>query len=185
MPIREPAGAFKSNNVYVLNGRLLARRGLAPCHESTELLGPPRPLVLGAALAPASQAQDIRLYAFSSGALTGATKGFAQNLAPLDQPIQLPVGFFVVRHPKGNVLFDTGNNDRIITDPSYWGDWFKALKPVNTPDVAIDVQLQKIGLKPDDITYVVASHLHLDRSRHDVHVDVSVVPVRLALEFRR
>jgi glyoxylase-like metal-dependent hydrolase (beta-lactamase superfamily II) len=68
----------------------------------------------------------------------------------------------VIQHPKGNVLFDTGNNDRIITDPSYWGGAFDALKPVNTPDVAIDVQLQKIGLKPDDIKYVVASHLHLD-----------------------
>jgi N-acyl homoserine lactone hydrolase len=119
-------------------------------------------LLLGAALAPASQAQaDIKLYAFSSGALTGA-KRFLQNLAPGDSPIVVPVGFFVVKHPKGNVLFDTGNNDRIITDPSYWGDSFKALKPVNTPDVAIDVQLQKIGLKPDDITYVVVSHLHLD-----------------------
>ena len=39
---------------------------------------------------------------------------------------------------------------------------FKALKPVNTPDVAIDTQLQKIGLKPDDITFVVPSHMHLD-----------------------
>jgi N-acyl homoserine lactone hydrolase len=118
-------------------------------------------LVLGAALAPASQAQDIKLYAFSSGALT-IGKGILQNLAPVDPPIQVPVGFFVVRHPKGTVLFDTGNNDKIITDPSYWGDSFKALKPVNTPDVAIDAQLNKIGLKPDDITYVVVSHLHLD-----------------------
>ena len=33
---------------------------------------------------------------------------------------------------------------------------------MNTPDVAIDTQLQKIGLKPDDIKYVVPSHLHLD-----------------------
>ena len=31
-----------------------------------------------------------------------------------------------------------------------------------TPDVAIDVQLKKIGLSPDDIHYVVVSHLHLD-----------------------
>jgi len=119
-------------------------------------------LALGAALAPAAKAADeIKLYAFSSGALT-IGKGILQNLAPVDPPITNPVGFFVVMHPKGNVLFDTGNNDRIITDPSYWGDSFKALKPVNTPDVAIDVQLQKIGLKPDDIKYVVVSHLHLD-----------------------
>ena len=108
-----------------------------------------------------AQAQDIKLYAFSSGALT-IGKGILQNLAPVEPPIQVPVGFFVIKHPKGNVLFDTGNNDRIIKDPSYWGASFTALKPVNTPDVAIDTQLGKIGLKPDDIKYVVASHLHLD-----------------------
>ena len=107
------------------------------------------------------QAQDIKLYAFSSGALT-IGKGILQNLAPVEPPIQIPVGFFVIKHPKGNVLFDTGNNDRIIKDPSYWGASFTALKPVNTPDVAIDTQLGKIDLKPDDIKYVVASHLHLD-----------------------
>jgi glyoxylase-like metal-dependent hydrolase (beta-lactamase superfamily II) len=65
-------------------------------------------------------------------------------------------------HPKGNVLFDTGNNDKILTDPSYWGPFFKALNPVVTPDIAIDAQLGKIGLKPDDIKYVVVGHLHLD-----------------------
>ena len=109
----------------------------------------------------ASQAQDIKLYAFSSGALT-IGKGILQNRASDDATIQVPVGFFVIKHPKGNVLFDTGNNDKIITDPCYWGASFKALKPVNTPDVAIDTQLQKIGLKPDDIKYVVVSHMHLD-----------------------
>ena len=108
-----------------------------------------------------AQAQDIKLYAFSSGALT-IGKGALVNNAPNEPPIQVPVGFYVIRHPKGNVLFDTGNNDKIIKDPSYWGAFFTALKPVNTPDVAIDVQLQKIGLKPDDIKYVVPSHLHLD-----------------------
>lgn len=118
-------------------------------------------VLLGASSGVAAQAQDIKLYAFSSGALT-IGKGVLQNNAPMTPEIQVPVGFFVITHPKGNVLFDTGNNDKIITDPSYWGAAFQALKPVNTPDVAIDTQLQKIGLKPDDIKYVVVSHLHLD-----------------------
>ncbi len=118
-------------------------------------------LLLGTTFSTASQAQDIKLYVFSSGALT-IGKGVLQNFGPMTPEIQVPVGFFVVRHPKGNVVFDTGNNDRIITDPSYWGASFQALKPVNTPDVAIDAQLQKIGLKLDDIRYVVVSHLHLD-----------------------
>jgi N-acyl homoserine lactone hydrolase len=121
-------------------------------------------LLAGLLLAPASKAQDnqaIRLYVFSSGALT-IGKGSLVNLAPMEPQIQVPVGFYVVRHPRGTVLFDTGNNDRIITDPGYWGAAFNALKPVNTPDVAIDTQLRRIGLSPDDITYVVVSHLHLD-----------------------
>ena len=107
-----------------------------------------------------AQAQDIRLYAFSSGALT-IGRGILQNLAPLD-PIQIPVGFFLVRHPRGNVLFDTGNNDKLITEPNYWPAAMAALKPAMTPDVAIDVQLKRAGVSPDDINYVVVSHLHLD-----------------------
>jgi len=118
-------------------------------------------LLIGAmAVAQAQPAQGMRLYVFSSGALT-IGKHILMNLGPQDT-IQVPVGFFVVMHPKGNVLFDTGNNDKIITDPSYWGPFFKSLSPVNTPDMAIDAQLGKIGLKPDDITYVVVGHLHLD-----------------------
>jgi len=118
-------------------------------------------LILGLTAGTESKAQDIKLYAFSSGALT-LGKGMLVNLAAMEPPVQVPVGFYVIRHPRGTILFDTGNNDRIITDPSYWGASFTALKPVNTPDVAIDVQLRKIGLSPDDITYVVPSHLHLD-----------------------
>ena len=109
----------------------------------------------------AAQAQDIKMYAFSSGALT-IGKGALVNGAPDTPPIQVPVGFFVIRHPKGNVLFDTGNNDKIIKDPTYWGAFFTALKPVNTPDVAIDTQLQKINLRPDDIKFVAVGHMHLD-----------------------
>src|SRR2546425_11715977 len=111
-------------------------------------------------LAHAQSPAGMKLYAFSSGALT-VPKNFLQAGAPATA-IQVPVGFYVVRHPKGNVLFDTGNNDRIITDPSYWGAAIQRVNPVRTPDVAIDVQLAKLGLKPDDMKYVVIGHFHLD-----------------------
>jgi glyoxylase-like metal-dependent hydrolase (beta-lactamase superfamily II) len=108
-----------------------------------------------------AQAQDTRMYVFSSGGLT-IGKGILQNLAPNDPPIVIPVGFYVIKHPKGNIVFDTGNNDKLIQDPNYWPAGLQGLKPAMTPDVAIDVQLKKIGLTPDDIKYVVCSHLHLD-----------------------
>jgi N-acyl homoserine lactone hydrolase len=111
--------------------------------------------------AASAQAQDIRLYAFSSGALT-IGKGVLQNFGPMDPPIQVPVGFYLVKHPKGNVLFDTGNNDNLITDFNWWPKGLQGLNPVRTPEVAITAQLAKIGVTPDDVKYVVASHLHLD-----------------------
>ena len=50
-------------------------------------------IAIGSLLRPAAQAQDIKLYAFSSGALT-IGKGILQNLAPIEPPIQVPVGFY-------------------------------------------------------------------------------------------
>ncbi len=118
-------------------------------------------LLLGSvSITQAAPPAGMKLYVFSSGALTVA-KSLLQNGAD-NTPMQIPVGFYVIKHPKGNVLFDTGNNDRIITDPAYWGPFIRGINPVRAPEVAITVQLAKIGLKPDDIKYVVISHFHLD-----------------------
>jgi len=60
-------------------------------------------------------------------------------------------------------MFDTGNNDKTITDPDgWWGPLAKGFGLKMTKDDAIPVQLAKIGLKPDDIKYVAVGHLHLD-----------------------
>jgi glyoxylase-like metal-dependent hydrolase (beta-lactamase superfamily II) len=110
--------------------------------------------------AQAQSPAGMKLYAFSSGGLTIA-KSALQAGAP-NQQVTVPVGFFVITHPKGNFLFDTGNNDKIITDPSYWGPFIQGLTPERGPDVAIDTQLQKINLRPDDIKFVAVGHMHLD-----------------------
>ena len=47
-------------------------------------------------------------------------------------------------------------------DVTYWGKLAAVFEAKMTPEDAIDVQLAKIGLKPDDIKYVVVSHMHLD-----------------------
>jgi glyoxylase-like metal-dependent hydrolase (beta-lactamase superfamily II) len=111
--------------------------------------------------AQAASPEGMKLYVFTSGALTLA-KTIIQSGG--EGTITIPVGFFVIQHPKGNVLFDTGNNDRIITEPEYWGPFVKALNPGRSPDVAIDVQLQKIDMTPDDIDYVVLGHFHVDHA---------------------
>jgi hypothetical protein len=101
------------------------------------------------ALAQTAPPAGMKMYAFSSGGLTIAKSALQSGAS--SNPVTVPVGFFVVKHPKGNFLFDTGNNDKIISDPSYWGPFIKGLSPERGPDVAIDTQLKKIGLSPDDI----------------------------------
>ena len=109
----------------------------------------------------AESPQGMQLYVFSSGHLH-LDKSIIQTGA--SGKMEVPVAFFLIKHPKGNVLFDTGNNDRLITDPSYWGPLTQALDPERTPDIAIDTQLGKIGIKPDDVKYVVLGHFHLDHA---------------------
>ena len=118
-------------------------------------------LALSAAAQAADAPKEMKLYVFSSGGLT-LDKSVLQNGA--SGKITVPVGFFLIKHPKGNVLFDTGNNDRIITTPDYWGPLIAGLDPVRTPDVAIDTQLAKINVKPSDVKYVVLGHFHADHA---------------------
>jgi len=104
----------------------------------------------------------MRLYVFTSGSLGGFPKG-ALQIGGQGNIDWAPVSFYVIKHPKGNVLFDTGNNDKTITDADgHWGPLAKGFGLKMTPQDAIDVQLGKIGLKPDDIKYVVLGHMHLD-----------------------
>ncbi|MBV8577149.1 MAG: N-acyl homoserine lactonase family protein [Acetobacteraceae bacterium] len=119
-------------------------------------------LLFGASGATRAESpQGMQLYVFSSGHLH-LDKSIIQNGS--SGKFDIPVAFFLIKHPKGNVLFDTGNNDRIITDPSYWGPLAQALDPGRSPDVAIDTQLAKIGVKPEDVKYVVLGHFHLDHA---------------------
>jgi N-acyl homoserine lactone hydrolase len=137
----------------------------------------PRTLLLAAAAAVCSAAgltagakaespQGMKLYVFSSGFLNIEKSALQAGAAP--GKIDVPVGFFLIHHPKGNVLFDCGNNDKVITDPTYWGPMAAMLEnPANhsrSPDVAIDAQLQKAGYKVSDINYVILGHMHLDHA---------------------
>ena len=111
---------------------------------------------------PAKAADDIKLYVFSSGSLGGFAKG-ALQIGGTSNIDWAPVSFYVLRHPKGNVMFDCGNNDKTITDPEgWWGPLAKGFGLKMTRDDAMAAQLDRIGLKTGDIKYVVVGHMHLD-----------------------
>lgn len=77
--------------------------------------------------------------------------------------IDLPVNCYLLRHPEGNVLFDTGCHPSTTTDAAgRWGSIAKAIVPISKPEENLIDQLALVGLQPNDIDVVVNSHFHSD-----------------------
>ena len=81
--------------------------------------------------------------------------------------ITIPISMWILDHPKGLVVFDTGNNVAISDGKckSYWAAGnCDFLKPSQTRADVIDMQLKKLGYSADKVKVVVSSHSHLDHS---------------------
>jgi glyoxylase-like metal-dependent hydrolase (beta-lactamase superfamily II) len=80
--------------------------------------------------------------------------------------ITIPVSMWIIDHPKGLVVYDTGNNVAITQDcKAYWGAGFcDFLKPSQKRDDVIDMQLKKLGYSVDQVKVVITSHTHLDHA---------------------
>jgi N-acyl homoserine lactone hydrolase len=117
---------------------------------------------LWASAAQAASPDGMRLYVFTSEYLNIDKSALQQGAPP--GKIRIPVAFFLIKHPKGNVMFDTGNNDRVITDATYWGPNAAMLDPQLSPEAGTVAQLEKLGVKATDINYVILGHFHLDHA---------------------
>lgn len=116
---------------------------------------------------PATQSQE----------LYWATSGFfgpfnIQGLIPTypeAKQITIPVSMWVLKHPKGIVVFDTGNNVAISDSADNCKKYWAAgscdfLKPNQKRSDVIDMQLKKLGIGIDDVKVVISSHSHLDHA---------------------
>jgi hypothetical protein len=82
---------------------------------------------------------------------------------PKEQTAEFPCSCFLIRHPQGNVLFDTGCHPAVETDAvARWGTLARAFAPVHQPGENVVGDLAKLTLRPDDIDVVINSHLHMD-----------------------
>jgi len=79
--------------------------------------------------------------------------------------ITIPVSMWIIDHPKGLVVFDTGNNVAVSDGncKSYWAAGLcDFLKPNQKRADVIDEQLKKVGFSADKVKIVITSHTHLD-----------------------
>jgi N-acyl homoserine lactone hydrolase len=77
----------------------------------------------------------------------------------MGQTVRVPTPMVLIRTRQGNVLFDTGWSPEIVPVLAQLG-----YNPSVTEEHALPGRLAELGLKPDDIRYVVLSHLHVDHA---------------------
>ncbi|MDX6407721.1 MAG: N-acyl homoserine lactone hydrolase [Gaiellaceae bacterium] len=108
----------------------------------------------------------MRVRRFSTGrvrrkrAPSGVRRYFSQDWG--DET--LPVNVFLVEHPQGLCLFDTGQTARAAR-PGYFPSWypfFRLSRFELTAEEEIDSQLVAAGYAVGDVRWVVLSHLHTD-----------------------
>jgi N-acyl homoserine lactone hydrolase len=110
-------------------------------------------------IAPLPRVTSPRLYVIDCGTLV-FNRPEDYNLTRDEvADTNMPVPCFLVIHPKGVLLFDTGLSDSLVGRPVYenvvfgYGQLkFNSLKG----------QLADIGVSPADITYLALSHSHFD-----------------------
>jgi N-acyl homoserine lactone hydrolase len=79
----------------------------------------------------------------------------------------LPILAWVIEHPEGLIVVDTGETSR-SAQPGYfprWHPYFRfGVRESVTPDQEIGPQLRQLGLSPGDVRWVVLTHLHSDHA---------------------
>lgn len=84
-----------------------------------------------------------------------------------DGTARLPVPSYLIRHPQGDLVFDTGFNPRMHTDQkgSYVPEGFFETRHFDFgPEDEAAHQFRVAGFEPDDVRYVAVSHLHYDHA---------------------
>lgn len=75
------------------------------------------------------------------------------------EPFEFPVYTYIVEHADGHIAIDTGLNSKVKI-PRFIRRILP--HPLTGPDEEIGPQMRKIGLSPDDVRLVLATHLDWD-----------------------
>jgi N-acyl homoserine lactone hydrolase len=107
--------------------------------------------------------KGLELFLFDSGtlALGGA---------------EVPVPFFLLRHPQGQVVVDGGNPLAVARDPrEHWGALADVFEVHMSEAQHCEAQLRELGVGPDDVSHIVQTHLHIDHTGALGHFPSAVV----------
>src|SRR5882724_10036397 len=106
-----------------------------------------------------SPVSTVRLYAIECGHMDVLDMGVFADTGEYDgKSGPLAVTCYLIRHPMGTLLWDTGLSDKLAENKDGGGVGPFKLN-VKTP---LTDQLKTIGVTPADVTYLGVSHFHFD-----------------------
>lgn len=110
-----------------------------------------------------SASAGVELHVFQTGTITTDKHNIKMNRG--NDSWEIPVPWYLLKHPMGNVIIDGGiAREAAIDMKAYWGDVCKTYKPtVDVKQTCVE-QCRSVGVEPNDVRYVVQSHLHLDHT---------------------
>lgn len=90
--------------------------------------------------------------------------GFALEDGATRDLIDIPVPAWLVRHPAGTVVFDTGMPAELIDSTEHLGPLAKLFTPLLDAEATVASRLEAVGIDPTGPLTVVLSHCHFDHA---------------------
>jgi N-acyl homoserine lactone hydrolase len=98
----------------------------------------------------------------------------------------LPMYAFAIEHPEGVIVVDTGESAG-ASQPGYFPSWHpgvRAFREWVEPEQEIGPQLERLGVGPGDVRWLVMTHLHTDHAGGLHHFpDTEILVTRTELDF--
>jgi N-acyl homoserine lactone hydrolase len=120
----------------------------------------------------------VRLFALTCGWLTGPTGNF---LAGEKGRLRVPVPAYLIEHPRGLALFDTGLHPAAATDPAgRLGAAASFFQVHFMPGEDVAGRLAALGMDAGRVHFLVNSHLHFDHTGGNACVPNAEIVVQRA-----
>jgi N-acyl homoserine lactone hydrolase len=119
----------------------------------------------------------VKLYAMTCGHITGKLGYLIEGG---EGEARLPIPAYLIEHPKGMALFDTGMHPDCQRDPiARLGERIKDLFRFHyTPGEEISARLAALGRDPARIDLIINSHLHFDHVGGNAQIPNATVIVQ-------
>lgn len=108
---------------------------------------------------------QVKLYTFDGGTVfVNNLELFSQDTTYQGQTKEFADAFYVISHPKGNLMWDAGLPEALVASPEPITPSGGAFT-ISRKDSVLN-QLKSIGMTPEDFKYIALSHSHFDHSGH-------------------